>query len=198
MGEFVTFDQFLNEKKSPYKPETLEKYKKKWEKGEKIPFGIEASLKAQGMIPRADGSYKVSPEYEKEGVKPKEGLLSKIKRQIGPKSEKPKSHAEEVEQRIHKEEKERSKPKKDEIITKHKDFRQRGPVKNPDDEGHEGNVGKIKTQKSSKVLPTFKETRKKRTKKSYNPKAVVSENLLIEGIIPTFDEFKIIDEKLHS
>ena len=64
-----TFAQFIEEKKkSPYKKATLLKYKRKYEKGEEIPFGIESSLKAQGLIPRADGSYKVSDEYRDTGI----------------------------------------------------------------------------------------------------------------------------------
>jgi hypothetical protein len=64
MSKLRNFSDFLEEKKSPYKKATLMKYKRKWEAGEKIPFGIESSLKAQGMIPRADGEIRVSDEYQ--------------------------------------------------------------------------------------------------------------------------------------
>ena len=57
------FSEFLEEKKSPYKKATLLRFKKKWDRGEEIPFGIENSLKAQGMIPRANGEIKVSGDY---------------------------------------------------------------------------------------------------------------------------------------
>ena len=65
MNKLISYDDFLNEKKSPYKKETLLKYKKEFEAGEEIPVGIENSLKAQGLIPRADGEIRVSPGYEK-------------------------------------------------------------------------------------------------------------------------------------
>jgi hypothetical protein len=64
MAKLRNFSDFLDEKKSPYKKATLMKYKRKWEDGEKIPFGIESSLKAQGLIPRADGEVRVSDEYK--------------------------------------------------------------------------------------------------------------------------------------
>jgi hypothetical protein len=60
-----TFEEFLNEKKeSPYSEETLKKYKEEHEKGKKIPFAIERSLKAQGMIPRVDGTTRKSDMYK--------------------------------------------------------------------------------------------------------------------------------------
>ncbi len=65
MSKLRNFSEFLSEKKSPYKKATLLKYKRKWEAGEEIPFGVETSLKAQGMIPRADGEKRVSDEYKK-------------------------------------------------------------------------------------------------------------------------------------
>ncbi len=52
------FIQPLEEKKSPYKRETLLKYKKKYENGEKIPFGVKSSLIAQGMIAHEGGIHK--------------------------------------------------------------------------------------------------------------------------------------------
>ena len=50
-----SFDDFAFEKKSPYKKETLEKYKKKHEKGEEVPFGVKTSMIAQGIIPHEGG-----------------------------------------------------------------------------------------------------------------------------------------------
>jgi hypothetical protein len=180
-----SFEDFLNEKKSPYKPETLAKYKKKWEEGEQVPFGVEASLKAQGMIPRADGSYQVSPEYKKE----KGSFASNLKKAVSPVSKKPDSHTDKVEKRIHKEEKERlEKGKKTERIEKHPE--NKSDNKNPDDKWFEGAV---KKQKEPKKLESFKETKKKRAKSSYKQKPV-AESLTPEGTIITFEEFKIIAE----
>ena len=68
MRKIRKFDEFLDEKKSPYKKATLLKYKRKWEKGEKIPVGVENSLKAQGMIPRANGEIEVSADYEDDPI----------------------------------------------------------------------------------------------------------------------------------
>lgn len=70
------FSEFIEEKKSPYKKATLLRFKKKWDNGEEIPFGIENSLKAQGMIPRANGETKVSGDYANDSsladiIKPK-------------------------------------------------------------------------------------------------------------------------------
>lgn len=45
----------VSEKESPYKEETLQKYKEDYEKGETIPFGVKTSLIAQGMIPHEGG-----------------------------------------------------------------------------------------------------------------------------------------------
>lgn len=62
------FEIFVNEKKSPYSKETLDKYKKDYERGKDIPFGVKTSLIAQGMIPREGGPDKgkkvKSPEYK--------------------------------------------------------------------------------------------------------------------------------------
>lgn len=60
----MTFEEFMNEKESPYSKETLKKYKEEYKKGKKIPFGIEISLKAQGMIPRVDGTTRKSDMYK--------------------------------------------------------------------------------------------------------------------------------------
>jgi len=58
----------LMEKESPYDEETLKKYKKEYEAGEDIPFGVRTSLIAQGMIPREGGPDKgkkvKSPGYK--------------------------------------------------------------------------------------------------------------------------------------
>jgi hypothetical protein len=55
------------EKESRYDDETLLTYKKAYEKGEDIPFGVKTSLIAQGMIPHEGGPHKgkkvKSPEY---------------------------------------------------------------------------------------------------------------------------------------
>jgi hypothetical protein len=48
----------VTEKESPFNKETLEKYKKDFEEGKEIPFGIKSSLIAQGMIPRQGGEDK--------------------------------------------------------------------------------------------------------------------------------------------
>ena len=48
----------VTEKESPFNKETLEKYKKDFEDGKEIPFGIKSSLIAQGMIPRQSGDDK--------------------------------------------------------------------------------------------------------------------------------------------
>ena len=59
-----TFEEWLLEKESPFKEETLKKYKKDYEAGKKIPFAVKNSLKAQGMIPRADGDTQKSKQYK--------------------------------------------------------------------------------------------------------------------------------------
>ena len=195
MSEFLTFEDFLNEKKSPYKPETLEKYKKKWEKGEEIPFGIEASLKAQGLIPRADGKKRVSPEYQKDNV---------LKKAISSKTEEPVTHAEKVEQRIHKEEEERKKPKKDKILKNRLEFSKKKKHGSPDDKHLEGNKGKVEKPYDPKIDKPHKKGFAKKITKTYNPKAMESTvptfDELFDQIptIPTFDEFKkeIGDENL--
>lgn len=172
------FSQFLNEKKSPYKPETLVKYKKKWKNGDKIPFGVEASLKAQGMIPRADGTYEVSPEYKKEK-----------KSTFSPETPTPASHADKVEKRIHKEEKERlNKSKKDEIIDKHPESKSKH--ENPDDKGFEGNVKKTK---DPKVIKAFKKNRKKNLK-TYSDKPTSQSELKPSKSIKMTENFKSFDD----
>ena len=40
------------------------KYLKRWKQGRSIGFTMRSSLKAKGLIPRADGTYKVSPKYQ--------------------------------------------------------------------------------------------------------------------------------------
>jgi hypothetical protein len=49
------YRDFIAEKESPFKKETLEKYKKEYEEGKDIPFGVKTSLIAQGMIPHEGG-----------------------------------------------------------------------------------------------------------------------------------------------
>lgn len=39
------------------------KYLKKWRRGASIGFTMRSSLKAKGLIPRSNGTYKVSPKY---------------------------------------------------------------------------------------------------------------------------------------
>ena len=51
-------NQPVSEKESPYKEETLQKYKKEYEEGGDIPFGVRTSLIAQGMIPHEGGPHK--------------------------------------------------------------------------------------------------------------------------------------------
>jgi len=55
MQHIKSFEYFIQEKDSPYTKETLEKYKKDYESGKDIPFGVKTSLIAQGMIPREGG-----------------------------------------------------------------------------------------------------------------------------------------------
>lgn len=80
MTKIRSYSEFVSEKKSPYKKATLLKYKRKWEAGEDIPFGVESSLKAQGMIPRSDGEVRVSDDYA--------DTVDKIKTAIAPASKK--------------------------------------------------------------------------------------------------------------
>ena len=75
MENILTLEQYrdalnaslLNEKKSPYSRETLLMYKKEYETGKEIPFGVKSSLIAQGMIAREggedEGKKVKSPEY---------------------------------------------------------------------------------------------------------------------------------------
>ena len=47
-----------------YKPTKRNlKYLKKWKRGESIGFTMRSSLKAKGLIPRANGTKRVSPKY---------------------------------------------------------------------------------------------------------------------------------------
>ena len=49
-----------------YKPTKRNiKYLKKWKKGESIGFTMRSSLKAKGLIPRANGTKRVSSKYRK-------------------------------------------------------------------------------------------------------------------------------------
>lgn len=50
--------------KGGYKPTRRNKvYLKKWHQGIPIGFTMRSSLKAKGLIPRSNGTYKVSPKY---------------------------------------------------------------------------------------------------------------------------------------
>lgn len=40
------------------------KYLAKWKRGESIGFTMRSSLKAKGLIPRANGTYRVSKKYQ--------------------------------------------------------------------------------------------------------------------------------------
>jgi hypothetical protein len=40
------------------------KYLKKWKQGKSIGFTMRSSLKAKGLIPRANGSYRISKKYQ--------------------------------------------------------------------------------------------------------------------------------------
>jgi hypothetical protein len=65
------FDQFITEKKkSPFKKSTLKKYVEKFEDGEDVPVMIQNTLKAQGLIPRANGKIEVSDEYKEDTILP--------------------------------------------------------------------------------------------------------------------------------
>jgi hypothetical protein len=49
-----------------YKPTARNlKYLKKWRRGESIGFTMRSSLKAKGLIPRSNRTYKVSPKYRR-------------------------------------------------------------------------------------------------------------------------------------
>lgn len=39
-------------------------YLRKWKKGQSIGFTMRSSLKAKGLIPRSNGTYKVSNKYK--------------------------------------------------------------------------------------------------------------------------------------
>ncbi len=82
MKYFNNFNEFITEKKkSPFKKSTLMKYKEKFEDGEEVPVMIQNTLKAQGLIPRANGKIEVSDEYKEDSIlpdlKPKERKESK-------------------------------------------------------------------------------------------------------------------------
>jgi hypothetical protein len=48
-----------------YKPTKRNlKYLKMWKKGKSIGFTMRSSLKAKGLIPRSNGTKKVSPKYK--------------------------------------------------------------------------------------------------------------------------------------
>ena len=215
---FLSFDDlFEKAKELPYKEETLAKYKKKWEDGESIPFGIKGTLKAIGEIPRSDGSYKVSKEYEtpyriskteqKNSSKPKRSKKEKgfIEKYVAPKTKRPDTHAERVEKRIHREEKKKLKnAEHPERILKHPDFKHKG---NPVDKDFEGNMKKLKPGKKQEMIPTKKVNKKsfggndvdKKTydakpgaKKKWSSDTKISENLL------SFEEFSLYESLTYS
>jgi len=68
MRHIKLYEEWISEKESPFNKETLDKYKKDFEDGLEIPFGVKSSLIAQGMIPRQSGPDKgkkvKSPEYK--------------------------------------------------------------------------------------------------------------------------------------
>lgn len=71
MKNIQSFEEFLAEKKkSPFKKATLIKYKNKFDDGEEIPVMIKNTLKAQGMIPRANGEIEVSDDYKEDSILP--------------------------------------------------------------------------------------------------------------------------------
>ena len=48
-----------------YKPTTKDRIAlRKWKKGKSIGFTMRSSLKAKGLIPRANGTYRVSNKYK--------------------------------------------------------------------------------------------------------------------------------------
>ena len=52
-------------KRGGYKPTARNlKYLALWKQGRSIGFSMRSSLKAKGLIPRANGTYKVSPKYQ--------------------------------------------------------------------------------------------------------------------------------------
>lgn len=219
---FDSFDEMFESKKSPYKKEVLDKYRKKWEDGENIPFGIAATLKAQGMIPRSDGSYQVSDEYKssdriaamkifaarnKKPVK----TTSKAKKEtffdkhIAPETKTPDTHAERVEKRIHREEKKKLKKiEHPERIEKHPDFKHKNPV-DKDFEGvikKDSHIGKkqdtIQVKKPNKKSFGGNDVSKKTydlkpgAKKKWNSKTKLSESFL------DFEEFSLYESLSYS
>lgn len=214
-------EMFENKKESPYSQEVLDKYKKKWEKGEKIPFGIEGTLKAQGLIPRADGTYKISDKYKtpsrisalkiftdkKKKVKsssPKKGEKSFLDK-IGPETKKPESHSEKVTKRIEREEKKKLRSiEKPGRIEKHPDFKHKG---NPVDKDFEGMQKKTIIGKKQESIPVKKVNKKsfagndinKKTfdvkpvvKKKWSSKTKISESFL------DFEEFSLYESLTYS
>ena len=75
-----TFNDFLLEKHSSYSKETLTHYEKEYKKGKEIPIGVSNSLKARGIIPRANGKVQVSDKYKT--------LFDRVKEFISPKDKK--------------------------------------------------------------------------------------------------------------
>ena len=55
----------IKNKTRKYKPTTKDLIAlRKWKRGESIGFTMRSSLKAKGLIPRANGTYRVSNKYK--------------------------------------------------------------------------------------------------------------------------------------
>ena len=217
---FDSFDEMF-EKKSPYRKEVLEKYRKKWEDGEDIPFGIAGTLKAQGMIPRADGTYKVSDDYDtpdrvsamkifasrdKNTGKSKGKKETFFDKHIAPETKSPPSHAERVEKKIHREEKKKLKRvEHPERIEKHPDSKHKGNRIDKDFEGvvkKDSHIGKkqdsIQVKKPNKKSFAGNDVSKKTydvkpgAKKKWNSKTKLSESFL------DFEEFSLYEALIYS
>ena len=86
MSKILDFEGFLNEKKkSAYDKDTLKVNLQRWKKGKKIAFGIENTLKAQGLIPRSNGKIEISDEYKDDSIlaalKPKDSKKKEKKKE---------------------------------------------------------------------------------------------------------------------
>lgn len=69
-----------NKQKGGYKPTKRNlKALRKWKQGKSIGFTMRSSLKAKGLIPRANGTLRVSPKYAK---KPRKTLKFHPRRSI--------------------------------------------------------------------------------------------------------------------
>jgi len=221
---FDSFDEMF-EKESPYSKEVLDKYRKKWESGEEIPFGIAGTLKAQGIIPRADGTYKVSDDYKnaerianmkvyasrgKTSKKVKSSKPDKDEKsfmdKLGPETKAPESHADKVEKRIHREEKKKLKRiEKPERIEKHPDSKHKG---NPVDKDFEGNIkkddhtgkkqGSIQVKKPSKKSFGGNDVSKKNYDIKPGAKKKWSSKTKLSESFMDFEEFMILESLYYS